>query len=267
MSTKTAQGTTTYSYDAAGDLISVAAPNSPAVTYTVDAEGRRVASAAGGATTAVVAYVDGLRPAAQLSPSGAVTAQYVYDGDPNPAVINNGGSNLPAYVSKSGTDYLEVPDASGGPALAIDASDGSIADAVQRNALGTVLSESSPGFQIIGFAGGLTGPGTDLVQFGARDYDPSTGRWTAPDPLAISGGSANLYLYASGDPVNRTDPQGTCDYNSLASPRACGAGHLTGGVSDGVAWGGGQFGTYSTFSSGLGLDGSAVGRHHRQLPE
>jgi RHS repeat-associated protein len=254
ISTKTAQGTTTYSYDAAGDLLSVAAPNSPAVTYTVDAEGRRVASSEGGATTGVVAYLDGLRPAAQLSPSGAVRAQYVYDGDANPTTIDGGGGNLPAYLSKNGTDYLEVPDPSGGPALAINATDGSIADAVRRTALGAVLSESSPGFQIIGFSGGLTDPGTNLVQFGARDYDPSTGRWTAPDPLAISGGSANLYLYASGDPVNRTDPQGTCDYNSVGVSESVGIGPVTVGVSGGVAWGGGQFGTYSTASGGAGLN-------------
>lgn len=259
VSSTTAQGTTTYSYDAAGDLLSVAAPNSPAVTYTVDAEGRRVASAEGGATTGVMAYVDGLRPAAQLSPSGAVTAQYVYDGDPTPATIDDGGGTLPAYLSKGGTDYLEVPDPSGGPALAIDASDGSIGDAVRRNALGAVLSESSPGFQLIGFGGGLTDPGTNLVQFGARDYDPSTGRWTAPDPLAISGGSANLYLYASGDPVNRTDPQGTCDYNSVGISGSAGVGYATGGFSVGVAWGGGQFGTYSTYSNGVGLDESVSG--------
>ncbi|HWF40496.1 MAG TPA: RHS repeat-associated core domain-containing protein, partial [Acidothermaceae bacterium] len=257
LSTKTAQGTTTYGYDTAGDLLSVTAPNAPAVTYTVDAEGRRVGSADNGATTGVVAYLDGLRPAAQLSPTGTVTAQYVYDGDANPGTINNGGGTLPAYLSKGGTDYLEVPDPSGGPALAIDARDGSITDSVRRNALGAVLSESAPGFQIIGFGGGLIDPGTDLVQFGVRDYDPSTGRWTAPDPLAIAGGSANLYLYASGDPVNRTDPQGTCDYNSLGISVSGGIGPLAGGVSAGVAWGGGQFGTYSTASGGLGLDASA----------
>src|ERR1019366_1748413 len=97
----------------------------------------------------------------------------------------------------------------------------------------------------------------NLVQFGVRDYDPSTGRWTAPDPLAIAGGSANLYLYASGDPVNRTDPHGTCDYNSFGISVSGGVGHFAGGVSAGVAWGGGQFGTYSTASGGVGLDASA----------
>jgi hypothetical protein len=44
--------------------------------------------------------------------------------------------------------------------------------------------------------------------FGARDYDPTTGRWTAPDPIGFDGGDANLYRYAAGDPVNGLDPTG-----------------------------------------------------------
>jgi RHS repeat-associated protein len=59
-----------------------------------------------------------------------------------------------------------------------------------------------------GFAGGLHDPETGLVRFGARDYDPATGRWTARDPILFAGGSANLYQYAGGDPVNRVDPLG-----------------------------------------------------------
>ncbi|MEU7283054.1 RHS repeat-associated core domain-containing protein [Streptomyces sp. NPDC045431] len=54
------------------------------------------------------------------------------------------------------------------------------------------------------FAGAYADP-TGLYKMGARYYDPNTGRFTQPDP---SGQETNPYLYAAGDPVNRTDPTG-----------------------------------------------------------
>jgi len=47
-----------------------------------------------------------------------------------------------------------------------------------------------------------------LVRFGARDYDPLIGQWTAKDPIRFAGGDANLYGYVLGDPINSTDSSG-----------------------------------------------------------
>src|SRR5688500_17743289 len=71
-----------------------------------------------------------------------------------------------------------------------------------------MLSDSNPGFQPFGFAGGLYDSDTGLVRFGARDYDPQTGRWTAKEPLGFAGGDSNFYAYALGDPVNYFDLDG-----------------------------------------------------------
>lgn len=46
------------------------------------------------------------------------------------------------------------------------------------------------------------------MKFGARDYDPETGRWTSKDPILFNGGDANLYGYVLGDPINFVDPSG-----------------------------------------------------------
>jgi len=46
------------------------------------------------------------------------------------------------------------------------------------------------------------------VRFGARDYDPETGRWTSKDPILFNGRDTNLYGYAIQDPINRIDPSG-----------------------------------------------------------
>jgi RHS repeat-associated protein len=73
---------------------------------------------------------------------------------------------------------------------------------------GRVTFDSNPGFQPFGFAGGLYDRDTGLVRFGARDYDPETGRWTAKDPILFAGGDANLYGYVKNDPVNWIDSSG-----------------------------------------------------------
>ena len=59
-----------------------------------------------------------------------------------------------------------------------------------------------------GFAGGLYDSDTGLIRFGARDYDPDIGRWTAKDPIFFDGGDVDLYGYVFNDPVNNIDPSG-----------------------------------------------------------
>ncbi|KAF3463258.1 RHS repeat-associated core domain-containing protein [Streptomyces sp. Tu 3180] len=54
------------------------------------------------------------------------------------------------------------------------------------------------------YAGAYADP-TGLYKMGHRYYDPTSGRFTQPDP---SGQETNPYLYAGGDPINRTDPTG-----------------------------------------------------------
>jgi len=71
-----------------------------------------------------------------------------------------------------------------------------------------VLLDTSPGFQPFGFAGGLYDQHTGLTRFGARDYNPLTGRWTVKDPIGINGGDTNFYEYVAGDPINWLDPTG-----------------------------------------------------------
>jgi len=52
----------------------------------------------------------------------------------------------------------------------------------------------------------ISNPG--MYHAGARTYDPTVGRWLQRDPIAMSGGHPNLYVYCANDPVNGCDPHG-----------------------------------------------------------
>jgi RHS repeat-associated protein len=89
----------------------------------------------------------------------------------------------------------------------VNTSDGTVAQQLDYDEFGRVTLNTNPGFQPFGFAGGLYDNQTDLVRFGARDYDASTGRWTSKDPLLLAS-DLSVYVYALGDPINLLDPDG-----------------------------------------------------------
>ncbi len=91
----------------------------------------------------------------------------------------------------------------------VDAGTGAVVQRIDYDPWGRVIRDTNPGFQPFGFAGGLYDPDTGLVRFGARDYDPDVGRWTAVDPILFAGGDTNLYGYVLNDPVNSLDLEGT----------------------------------------------------------
>ena len=87
--------------------------------------------------------------------------------------------------------------------------DEEVVQEVDDDEFGHVTLDTNPGFQPFGFAGGLYDRDTGLIRFGARDYDPETGRWLSKDPIRFAGGDTNLYGYVFGDPVNFADPYGS----------------------------------------------------------
>jgi RHS repeat-associated protein len=188
---------TSYVFDDFGDLRSVALPDGRKVTYLVDADGNRVGKQVDGTFVAGYLYRPDGRLVAEIDASGAVVARFGYDDAGRLSLVERGTAH-----------YQVVTDHLGSPLLVIDAASGAVADAIAYDAWGAVTSESAPGFLPIGFAGGLRDADTGLVKFGAREYEPRTGRWTGPDPIRYAGGDAVLYRYVAGDPVNAIDPTG-----------------------------------------------------------
>ena len=146
-------------------------------------------------------YRSGLQPVAQLNGSGGISAQFVYAS----------GRNVPDYALRGGTLYRIITDHLGSLRLVVDTSDGSIVQRMDYDAWGRVtVDEKASGWEplVFGFAGGIYDRDTELVRFGARDYDAEVGRWTSKDPILFGGGDSNLFAYVRSDPVNLLDPAG-----------------------------------------------------------
>ncbi len=199
LATKTdATGTTSYTYDVLGNLLAVVLPNGTRIDYVIDARNRRIGKTVNGVLVQGWLYRDGLKPVAELDGSGQVVARFVYGTNPL----------VPDYIVKGPATYRMLTDHLGSPRLVVDTATGGVVQRREYDEWGVVTADTAPGFQPFGFAGGLYDPDTKLVRFGARDYDPESGRWTAKDPIDFDGGDTNLYAYASGDPINLADPAG-----------------------------------------------------------
>ncbi len=196
---QTAAGqTTSYQYDGLGNLIGVMLPDATQIDYVLDGAARRVGKRVNGTLAQGFLYQDSLKPIAELDGSNTVLSRFVY----------SDGINVPAYMTKAGVTYRIVTDHLGSPRLVIDTATGSIAQRMDYDEFGNVTLDTNPGFQPFGFAGGLYDAQTGLVHFGAREYDPGSGRWTSKDPIGFGGGDANLYNYVFADPINLRDFNG-----------------------------------------------------------
>jgi RHS repeat-associated protein len=196
--TKTEGGQTTqYTHDGLGALQSVTLPDSTVVTYEYDARQRRVAKRRNGAVEARWVYDGQYRVAAQLDASGTVTHRFVYGSQ----------SHSPDYVVKGGVTYAYVKNHLGSIRFVVNAADGTVAQQLDYDAWGNVLSDSNPGLQPFVFAGGIYDRDTKLTHFGYRDYDSSAGVWTSNDPVRLMGGLA-VYTYAENDPLRQKDVWG-----------------------------------------------------------
>ncbi len=190
--------TTTYHYDVLGNLIQVNLPDGTEIEYLIDGLNRRIGKKVNGALMQGFLYKDQLNPIAELDGSGQVVARFIYGSK----------TNIPDYIEKTGQIYRIISDHLGSPRLVIDITSGHVVQQLDYDAFGQVLSDTNPGFQPFGFAGGIYDKHTKLSRFGARDYDARVGRWTTKDPIGFDGRDLNLYLYAANDPVNINDPTG-----------------------------------------------------------
>ncbi|MGQ0680077.1 MAG: RHS repeat-associated core domain-containing protein, partial [Actinomycetota bacterium] len=122
------------------------------------------------------------------------TTNYVRDPDGGLVSLRN-GSGAYFYLFDRLGSVVALTDASGNPVNRY------FYDPYGNYLVGTTEAVANP-WQ---YAGGFKDAFSGYYKFGARYYDPVTGRWTQPDP---SGMDANSYAYAGSNPVNFVDSSG-----------------------------------------------------------
>jgi RHS repeat-associated protein len=183
-----------------GSLIAVSLPDGRLIEYVTDGQGRRIAKKVNSVVTKRWLWSDSLRVAGEIDSGGNLAAQYIYATD----------LNIPKLVLIGGNTYRVVTNQLGSPALVVNvANSADILLSAQFDAWGnrTLIGGAEDAIPF-GFAGGFYDPDTKLTRFGARDYDPTIGRWVSKDLIRFDGGNGNLYLYSNGDPINDYDYDG-----------------------------------------------------------
>lgn len=198
-----ADGTAFYTYDVLGNLTYVLLPDGTEIEYLVDGRSRRIGKKVNGTLVQGFLYEDQLNPVAELDGSGNVIARFIYADKPN----------APAYMIRDGRTYRIISDHLGSPRLVVDVANGAVVQRVDYDVWGKIEQDTNPGFQPFGFAGGIYDRHTEFERFGARDYDPGTGRWTVKDPILFHGDDTNLYGYSFNDPINFIDSVGLSGCN------------------------------------------------------
>ncbi|MEV7446351.1 polymorphic toxin-type HINT domain-containing protein [Streptomyces sp. NPDC091204] len=83
-----------------------------------------------------------------------------------------------------------------------------------------------------GFVGGTKEKATGFTLLGAREYDPTTGRFISPDPIIDAGDPQqwNAYAYSNNDPISKSDASGLKVFCDNFSP--CSVNLTTGNTSN-----------------------------------
>jgi RHS repeat-associated protein len=209
--------TTSYSYDANGQRLTVAQGSTTLATGTWNGAGQLASYSNSSANMSSAGYDgNGMRVSSTTTPSGgsAVTQDYLWDTSSTARLLMDSSN---AYIyGDYGVPIEQVNLATGSVTYLVTDllnsvrgtanSSGSLTGTTSYDAWGNPetsggLTASTP----FGYAGGYT-DGTGLLYLINRYYDPATGQFTSVDPDVSN--TLQPYEYAGGDPVVDSDPTG-----------------------------------------------------------
>lgn len=190
----------TLVWDSEGHLATVTAPDgsggTKTTTYLYDADGNRLITRTDTGTILDLGATEITLAKGSTTPK----ATRYYD---------LGGGNQAVRTNDDKLTFL-IGDHHGTSELAVSSTDLTMQQrrSTPFGAARGKAPSSWPGTQ--GFVGGTQDASTGLTHLGARDYDPSTGRFASVDPLMdpTAPQSTNGYSYSNNNPATLSDPSG-----------------------------------------------------------
>jgi RHS repeat-associated protein len=195
--------TQTFTYNAADQLAGVTTTSggkTATVSYTYDGDGNRVSETVGSNVTDFIWDPFGQYPqlALEENGSGGLISRFIY-GD-GPVAMQTAGNKTYFY-------HLDPL----GSVTEITGSTGAVVAAYHYDGFGNVTtSGANPPANPLLFQGQFLDSNTGLYYMRARNYDPTTGRFTQRDPVAAAPGTPYIspYAFAQDRPATLTDPTG-----------------------------------------------------------
>jgi RHS repeat-associated protein len=188
----TSAGTTTYSYDYEGALTKAGTK-----TYGRDPFERAVSSTVGKSTTNYL--FDG--PEAIQQKTGTTATTYYTRGLGGQLINRRGGGDPLRYYHHDAI----------GSVVGLTDSTGALTDTYSYDAFGNVRARTGTNTQPYQYLGNAYDSDSKLLDFHARAYDPSVGRFLQKDPiegLATESQTLNSYSCSMKNPLTYPDPYG-----------------------------------------------------------
>ena len=219
----TQDGRWTYSWDAENRLTNLTSLSSAAtgsklkLDFLYDTRGRRIqklvstnnGSAYYPQSTNRFVY-DGWNLIAVLNPQSAVVRSFMWglDLSGSPQGAGGVGGLLEINDAINGVQFAAF-DGNGNVAGLVKGTDGTTSGQYEYGPFGEVIRATGPMAKAnpFRFSTKYQDDETDLLYYGYRYYNASTGRWNSRDPLEEAGG-LNLYLFAENAPIGKVDSNG-----------------------------------------------------------
>jgi RHS repeat-associated protein len=219
-------GRWTYTWDAENRLVRLVARTAVGpqqrIDFEYDHQSRRIRkkvwnNTAGTGSPAVdLKFIyDGWNLIAEVSSADALVRQYMWGTDLSGSFQGAGGVGglVKIYDHASSKHYFPGYDGNGNVAVLVDGDTGAAGAVYEYGPFGELIRSSGAYAATcpFRFSTKYQDKETDLLYYGYRYYNPSTGRWINRDPIGEEGGE-NVFNFVGNSPVNATDVLGLASF-------------------------------------------------------